>query len=77
VLDFSAGVVYEGEAPPQPEPGDAEAIHVWNMLQNGMGGLDWSGLPVALEVVGVDDVEALIARLMVVKAHKPPKEEKE
>lgn len=53
---------------------DALAIAVWNMTTNGMGGIDWAGLPLACEFHGVHDVEGLLTRLMVIKAHKPPKE---
>lgn len=47
-------------------------MRAWNMLTNGMGGIDWAGLPVAVAYLGVDDVEGLIDRLMVIKQHKPP-----
>lgn len=36
-----------------------------------MGGLDWSGLPYVCELLGVQDVEQLIERLLVIKTHKP------
>jgi hypothetical protein len=36
-----------------------------------MGGIDWSGLDVAAEMFGVDDLEMLVERLTVIKAHKP------
>ena len=42
------------------------------MLANGMGGIDWAGLPLACAVHGVGDVEGLIHRLVVVKTHRPP-----
>lgn len=45
------------------------------MLANGMGGIDWAGLPLACAVHGVTDIEALIHRLVVIKTHKPPKDE--
>ena len=47
------------------------------MLQNGMGGIDWSGLPAAVEFHGVNDVEALIDALMIIKGHEKPKTEGE
>lgn len=45
------------------------------MLANGMGGLDWAGLPLACAVHGVSDIEALVQRLIVIKTHRPPKED--
>lgn len=37
------------------------------MLANGMGGLDWSGLPLVAELLGIDDPAALIERLLTIK----------
>jgi hypothetical protein len=45
------------------------------MLSNGSGGIDWQGLPLAVEMFGIDDVEALIDGLLVVKTHKPDVQE--
>lgn len=53
------------------------AIHVWNLLANGMGGLDWAGLPVVVGKLGITDVEALIDDLHVIKLHKKPVGDKE
>lgn len=39
------------------------------MLANGMGGIDWAGLPVVAEMLSVDDVEAFVADLCAVRAH--------
>lgn len=47
---------------------------MWNFLANGMGGVNWAGLPLAVEFFGVRDVEALIAAMLVIKAHKAPKD---
>lgn len=49
------------------------AHRVFAALANGMGGIDWTGLPLFVELYGVHDVEALIERLMVIKQHRPPK----
>ena len=46
------------------------------MLQNGMGGLDWSALPLAVEYFEVDDIDDLVYRLMTIKGYKPPEPEK-
>jgi hypothetical protein len=40
------------------------------MLSNGQGGLDWSGLPLAVNLFCIADIEALINHLMVIKLHK-------
>jgi hypothetical protein len=42
------------------------------MLGNGMGGIDWAGLPLVVAMLGVDDVEALVDRMLTIKLHKPP-----
>jgi hypothetical protein len=44
------------------------------MLANGMGGLDWAGLPLACAYHGVRNVEALVHRLIVIKQHNPKRE---
>lgn len=51
------------------------AISCWNMLSNGMGGIDWNGFPLALARFGVDDLETLMDDLNVIKTHKPDDEE--
>lgn len=48
------------------------AVRAWNMLANGMGGIDWSGLPLVCALLGVRDVELLVERLLVIKTHRPP-----
>ena len=47
------------------------AIRAWNLLSNGHGGLDWAGLPVVCEHLGIDDPTSLIDRLQVIKTHRP------
>ena len=46
---------------------------VFNILSTGMGGIDWSGLDTLVALYGIDDVEGLINRLILIKLH-PPKE---
>jgi hypothetical protein len=41
------------------------------MLANGMGGIDWAGLPMACAWLGVRDVDALLQRLLLIKTHDP------
>lgn len=46
------------------------AIKAWNLLTNGMGGLDYAGLPLVCAKLGVRDVDGLVDRLLVIKMHK-------
>lgn len=46
----------------------------WNMLSDGQGGIDWAGLPYACAHFGVQDVQGLMDRLMVIKAWRKPEE---
>lgn len=38
-----------------------------------MGGIDWSGLPVVVELLGITDLDHLVAGLQVIRCHKPGK----
>ena len=40
------------------------------MLSNGMGGIDWAGLPWAAAVLGICDIEAVVDALVTIKSHK-------
>ena len=51
---------------------DLLALRAWALLANGMGAVDWSGLPVVAAYLDVDDVEGLVDRLHVIKTHKGP-----
>lgn len=53
---------------------DDVAIAAYNMLSNGMGGIDWSGLDLAVERFEIEDVEGLIDRLVTIKNHQPPED---
>ena len=35
-----------------------------------MGGLDWAGLPLMVELLGITDIDALVVRLNTIKTHK-------
>lgn len=48
---------------------------MWNFLANGSGGLDWAGLPVVSELLGVQDPEGLLWRLMAIKRHRPRRDD--
>lgn len=41
------------------------------MLFNGMGGIDWSGLPLVAAHLGVTDIEGLLDALEVLVTHDP------
>lgn len=47
------------------------------MLANGMGGIEWAGLPFVAALLGVRDVDLFTVRLMTIKHFKPPKKESE
>lgn len=49
-----------------------QAIKIYNALANGMGGLDWAGLPLMCGLHGVQDVESIVHRLITIKTHRPP-----
>lgn len=68
---MQAGVELEGEPNPQATSDDVLAFKVHALLGNGMGGLDWSGLPLACARYGVRDVAGLIDRLLILKTHRP------
>ncbi len=68
-------MVWEGEDPPAATEDDRLAIQVFNALSNGMGGMDWAGLPVMCEWLGIQDVDGLMLRLTTIKTHRPPKSE--
>lgn len=43
---------------------------MFNLLANGMGGLDWAGLPLVCGWLGIEDHEGLMQRLALIKAHR-------
>ncbi|WFP48509.1 hypothetical protein PL263_10330 [Methylomonas sp. EFPC3] len=48
----------------QPQPDQLKlAVDAWNI----MGGLDWAGLPVVAELLGVQDIESLIYHLKLIR----------
>lgn len=50
------------------------ALTVFSALKNGQGGLDWAGLPLVVEWLGVADVSGLLQRLLVIKTYRKPQE---
>lgn len=67
----SYGVQYEGEEAPVADPLHRLAIEGFSMLANGMGGIDWAGLPMVSALLGVHDIEAFARHLMTIKAYRP------
>lgn len=47
-------------------------MNVAALLANGMGGIDWAGLPLICGLLGIEDVEGLVMRLGIIKTHKKP-----
>ena len=62
---------FEGETPPDPNPAHFLALRAWRLLSNGMGGLDWAGLPIVAASLGIDDPQKLIDRLLVIRSYRP------
>jgi hypothetical protein len=50
-------------------------IRAWNHLANGAGGIDWAGLPLVVELLGIDDIADLMHGLVTIKLHKPRRPE--
>lgn len=46
---------------------------MFNALGNGTGGINWDGLDVWVARFGIDDVEALMDKLVLIRLHEPPK----
>jgi hypothetical protein len=53
-----------GFSPGPPPPESQQAVEAWNI----MGGLNWTALPVVVELLGVDDVELLIEQLVIIRS---------
>lgn len=71
-LDAEAGDQWEGEELPEICDADRMAKRIFNFLSNGMGGIDWSGLDLICEKLGVDVDDDLLDRLLVIKTWRPP-----
>jgi hypothetical protein len=64
--------VDESADPPRAAPEDYLALDALRMLANGMGGIDWAGVPIVFALLGVEDPEDVIHRMTVIKSHRPP-----
>jgi len=49
-------------------------MNVYSLLANGMGGIDWSGLPLVAGWFGVVDMEGLMHRINIIKLHRAAKD---
>lgn len=45
-----------------------------NLLTNGMGGIQWAGFELWVQVLGVSDVEGLMWRLETIVNHRAPED---
>lgn len=45
------------------------AIRAWNL----MGGIDYAGLPVVAEMLGIDDIGLLVEQLVLIREHQRAK----
>jgi hypothetical protein len=45
------------------------SVAAWNLL----GGLDWNGLPVVAEMLGIEDVDQLVRDLVTIRQYQAPK----
>lgn len=48
-------------------------VRAWNLL----GGLDWQGIPMVAELLGIEDVEWLVDQLTVIRGFNDAKIERE
>lgn len=62
---------YEGEASPEQNPEHTLVIQAWNMVSDGTGSVDWAGVPIVAAMLGIEDLETFIRRLMTIKHHRP------
>lgn len=53
------------------------AFRVFNLLADGMGGLNWQGLPLVAGWLGVQDVDGLMHRLAIIKTHRQQQAKKD
>lgn len=56
---------------------DRVAFRIFNLLADGMGGLNWQGLPLVCGWLGVQDVDGLMHRLAIIKTHRQQQAKKE
>lgn len=70
-LDAAAGIECEGETLPALSNADVFAFRVAALLKTGTGGIDWAGLPLVADWLGIDDLDGLMHRLETIVTHRP------
>lgn len=55
-------------------PEQSLVIHAWNLLNNGQGGIEWSGFELVCAHLGVTDIEDMMTQLCVIKLHNPERD---
>lgn len=60
----------------QPEFTDDDnlALRAWNLLVDGMGAINWAGFELVAAKLGIEDLDDLIDRLIVIKTYRAPNE---
>lgn len=53
----------DDEPPPQLCAEDEVAIMAWNLA----GGMEWAGIPIVADILGVEDIEDLVRRMVVIR----------
>lgn len=48
------------------------AARARNLLHNGMGGIDWAGIPLVCAYLGVTQIEPFVDALQVLLTYEPP-----
>jgi len=44
----------------------------WRILGTAQGDIDWRGLEIAVELLGVQDLDTFVRHLLTIKHYKPP-----
>lgn len=53
--------------PATPDPLTALAVKAWNWMG---GEINWAGLPLVADLLGIDDLELLIVQLAAIRDHQ-------
>lgn len=57
---------------PRADAADGLAFKVFNLLADGMGGLNWAGMPLVCGWLGVQDIDDLMHRMAIIKTRRKP-----
>jgi hypothetical protein len=75
LLDASAGIQYVDEAPELATAWSMVVFDAWAHLSNGSGGIDFAGMPVVVEMLGIADPARLLDSIRVIREHRPARPE--